>query len=135
VEEGIVTRIRGDVIPTREVGVILDLILGPTEGELTVEQLELAWAAYGDDVMRGWSPGRPGLRPWAFWEFDLREKQPEDEPIRLAELGLLRENEIAAIAERANEARGRIGTSAEVDPPDQRAVKLHEAILESGRVK
>jgi hypothetical protein len=42
VAEGLVTRIREEIIPPNDVGVTLDLILGPT-GELTEEQLKLAW--------------------------------------------------------------------------------------------
>ena|SRR5436190_13203772 len=35
------TRFRGRVVPPQGVGVTIDLILGPTEGELTEEELEL----------------------------------------------------------------------------------------------
>jgi hypothetical protein len=132
------TRIRpGLGIPPRESGVTLDLIVGPTEGELTVEQLELAWEAYGAEVMRDCSGvGLPGTRPWGYWRFELREDRPDGdgEPIRLAELGLLRDEEIAAIAERANVGRTRIGTTAEHISgdgryrPDVLAVELHEAV-------
>jgi hypothetical protein len=77
-----------------------------------------------------------GRRRWAYWKFELGEDPPnlEEKPIRLAELGLLRGDEVVAIAERAAEARLRIGTDAERhgsggrDRPDRRAVALHEAV-------
>jgi hypothetical protein len=133
-----VTRIiRGVTIPPNSIGVTIDLILGPHE--FTEEQLELAWEAYGEEMMRNNNAGRglPGTRPWADWRFDLGEDPPDgdDAAIRLAELGLLRDDEIAAIAERANEARRRIGTAAEhyggiggTYRPDRDAVELHEAV-------
>jgi hypothetical protein len=128
-----VTRIlRGVTVPPDDFSVTLALIGGPTEGGLTEEQLKLAWEAYGgDDLMLK----RPGARAWAYWKFEVGEEPPDDdhEPIRLAELGLLRDDEIAAIAERANEGRARIGTGAEHYGwggyyPDREAVELHEAV-------
>jgi hypothetical protein len=134
--EGIVTRIaRGITVPPDDIEATLALMLGP-RGELTEEQLELAWEAYGDDLAMG-KPGcrgLPGTRPWAYWRFELGEDPPDGDgaAIRLAELGLLGDDEIAAIAERANEARMRIGTPAEHYGesywPDREAVKLHEAV-------
>ncbi len=67
-------------------------------------------------------------------EFGEEPPQHDDEPIRLAQLGLLRDDEIAAIAARAAEARTRIGTPAEHVSgdggyrPDVLAVELHEAV-------
>ena len=124
------TRIRGGIsIPPNEIGVILDLILGPHE--LTEEELELAWEAYGREEL-SLDRGLPGTRPWAYWKFELGEDPPDNEPVRLAELGLLRDDEVAAIAERANEARARIDTPAEHHGPncypDRDAVELHEAV-------
>lgn len=68
--------------------------------------------------MSNWSyaQGQCATRPWAYWRFDIGEEVPrgsDAEAVRLAELGLLRENEITALAERANEARMRIDTDAE----------------------
>jgi hypothetical protein len=102
-------------VPPNDIGVTLDLIMGPTE--FTEEQLELAWEAYGEDL-RVFNPSRPGTRPWAYWKFEVGEDLPDNEPVRLAELGLLRDDEVAAISERANEARARIGTTAEHYGPD-----------------
>jgi hypothetical protein len=52
--------------------------------------------------------------------------------LRLAELSRLTDGELAALQERANEARLRIGTSREVlsngDSLDRRAVELFEAV-------
>jgi hypothetical protein len=130
---GFVTRIiRGATIPPRS-HIGLELIIGPAMGEFTDEQLELAWHAYGEEIMAG--PSSAGRRPWAYWEFELKEERPDgdEEAIRLAELGLLRDDEVAAIAERANEGRARIGTTAEHIGwndyyPDRDAVELHEAV-------
>jgi hypothetical protein len=112
---GIVTRITGRAVPYEVV--LLDLMIGPTEPvqteELTVKELELAWAAHGERMMRN-QPGRPGEWPWAHWFFDLGEEMPAscaEQVIRLAELGQLSDEEIAALAEHAHEAR--IGTTAE----------------------
>ena len=118
------------------------MILRPT-GEFTDEQLELAWEAYGEELMQHNRAGRslPGHRPWAYWKFELGEDPPDgdDAAIRLAELGLLRDDEIARIAERANEGRPRIGTTAEHVSgdgsyrPDVLAVELHEVVREAER--
>ena len=59
------------------------------------------WRLYGEELMSDCATGRslPGTRPWGFWRFELGE-DPSDEPaVRLAELGLLRDDEVAAIAE------------------------------------
>jgi hypothetical protein len=88
----------------------------------------------GVDAAQPRWPKPPGHRPWAYWKFELGENEPDgdDAAIRLAELGLLRDDEIAAITERANEARMRIGTPAEHHGPnywpDRDAVELHEAV-------
>jgi hypothetical protein len=132
-----VTRIvRGTTLPPKDVGTTLALLVGPIEGDATEEELELAWEAYGEELMGNIGAGRsaPGFRPWAYWRFELGQEPPDDEAIRCAELGLIREDEIAAIAERANEARARIGTAAEHISgdgsyrPDVEAVQLHEGV-------
>jgi hypothetical protein len=133
-----VTRIvHGTTVPPDDIAVTLNLILRPT-GEFTEEQLKLAWAAYGEELMQHNCAGRslPGHRPWAYWKFELGEDPPDgdDAAIRLAELGLLRDDEIARIAERANEGRPRIGTTVEHISgdgsyrPDVLAIELHEAV-------
>jgi hypothetical protein len=98
---------------------VTQLILGPHEGGLTVDQLRVAWELERDRVM-DWALNGPdprGKRAWAYWEFDLQEPQPEDVwhdgPVRLAELRLLTPRELATFQEEANEARLRIGTEAE----------------------
>jgi hypothetical protein len=111
VGEGVVTRFRGAAVPPNDVGVTMDLILGPSGSTFAEDELELAWEAYGEELMGDFATGRslPGMRPWAYWKFELGEDPPDDDPVvRLAELGLLRDEEVAAIAERANEARMRI---------------------------
>jgi hypothetical protein len=103
----------------------LDLMIGPTDapGELTVGQLEVAWEVERDRITDGYN-GPPGTRPWAFWVFDLGEEppRPDDddqggsfalEAVRLAELGELTDDELAALREQANEAKLRIGTGSE----------------------
>ena len=111
-------------------------------------------------------PSSPGQRPWAWWEFEAgrpdhlepypdldhfldREHWSEDEEaeaydnyenepiIWMAANGHLTPDELAAITERANEARPRIGTDDEhygsggIDRADKRAVKLAEAVSEA----
>jgi hypothetical protein len=91
-------------------------MMGPTVGfGPTVEDLAVAWELRGEDVMSDYQ-GRAGTRPWAYWAFDLGEPKPsgwDAEAVRLAELGLLEPDELAALRERANEARLRVGTPAE----------------------
>jgi hypothetical protein len=80
--------------------------------------------------------GPPGTRPWAYSVFDLGEEKPQDgsdaEAIRLAELGELRPDELAALHERANEAKTRIGTPSELlsdgKSLDRRCVGLYERV-------
>jgi hypothetical protein len=46
-------------------------------------------------------------RPWAYWQFELGEERPRDpaeEIKRPTELGQLSRHELAALAEKANEA-------------------------------
>jgi hypothetical protein len=123
----------------------IDLLMGPTDapGELTVDQLEVAWQIERDRLLSEYR-GPPGTRPWAWWWFDLGEQQPHDwaaEAVRLAELGELRDDELAALRERANEAKLRVGTPRErvsggslryggcaVVSVDRRAVELFEAV-------
>jgi hypothetical protein len=100
----------------------------PNRGRPTVEELELAWAARKDEIMA--TQRRDGRRPWAWWAFELGEEQPQerwnpdggpggriegegDETVRLAELGELTADELAALSEEANEAKLRIGTDSE----------------------
>ena len=113
---------------------VFDLELGPGGG-LTVDQLTILWDRDGAELMRDRT--YDGRRPWAYWHFELGEDPPDrdQEPIRLAELGLLRDEEIVAITEHANEARARIGTGAEHyggingnERPDRKAVELGEAL-------
>jgi hypothetical protein len=78
--------------------------------------------------MSKWPRDRPGLRPWAFWRFEFGEEPDyEDQVIRLAERGLLFEEEIAALAERRTWRH--IDTGAE--HVDERAVALYERVIES----
>ena len=90
--------------------------IGPQEGDLTVEELEVAWQVERDRLMRCPRAGQ-GQCPWAFWRFEVGEEPPEDpwhdEPVRLAELVLVAAEELADFQERANVARLRIGTVAE----------------------
>jgi hypothetical protein len=120
------------------------LVLAWPSRSLTVfteEELELAWEAYGPEIMaNGKGHGLPGTRPWAYWHFELGQDYPERDhaAIRLAELGLLRDEELAAIAERANEGRTRIGTTREHhdgqgQSADRDAVALHEAVTRALR--
>ena len=119
-------------------------MLGPTDapGELTVDELELAWKVQGDRVMQyyGNVEARAGTRPWAWWHFDMGETMPDGdlaEATRLMELGELRPDELAALKERAVEAGLRVGTGDEHHGPncwpDRDAVALWEAVERAGR--
>lgn len=93
------------------------LIMGPTDGpnEMTVDELAVAWEVERDRIMSAYG-GPAGTRPWGFWQFDLGEPMPAGngaEAVRLAELGLLTVEEAAALQERANESRLRLGTDRE----------------------
>src|SRR5690242_21149238 len=82
----------------------IDLLLGPIEDGLTIDQLRVAWSVERERLMRGEHP--PGKRPWAFYHFDLGDPMPasgHDEAVRLAELGLLTDRELAAFGKRAIE--------------------------------
>ena len=121
------------------------------------EECRAAWVKRREEIMaRDWPTGH---RPWGWWAFeaerpkhlvsltevlDFEGTQDEEaealdeyktEPVEwMAAHGHLTAEEIAAITEKANEARPRIGTDSEhigsggVDRADQRAVKLYEAI-------
>jgi hypothetical protein len=127
----------------------------------TDEERREAWEERREALMERYltPPRRVGGRPQDWWDYvagrdeHLLEDPPllgfkgtedehaaaldeyENEPIIwLAENGHLTAEEIADLAEEANEARPRIGTEAEeigsggVDRADRRAVKLYEAV-------
>lgn len=97
-------------------GMTMELLIGPTKGfGPTVKDLALVWELRGDEIVRDYE-GPAGTRPWAYWAFDLGEAKPsgwDAEAVRLAELGLLEPSELAALRERANEARLRVATGNE----------------------
>jgi hypothetical protein len=115
-----------------------ELLIGPVEGRWpSHEDLALAWDLRAADVMRA---APDGTRPWACWEFDIGEPKPSNrhaEAVRLAELRLLAPDELAALAEQANEAQLRVGTPHEQISGgnretgismDAQAVELWEAV-------
>jgi len=118
----------------------IELLIGPTtfEADPTVEELGVAWELHGARLMADYN-GPPGTRPWAWWTFNLGEEMPQGgwdaEAIRLAELGELRPDELAALHERANEAKTRIGTPGELlsdgKSLDRRRVELYERVEEA----
>lgn len=88
----------------------LALLIGRVEGDgLSDEDLRLAWHYHRGKLVDEYS-GPLGSRPWGWWAFEAGEEMPcrEVEPLRLAELGELRPEEVAALRERANEARLRV---------------------------
>lgn len=110
---------------------LMALRMGPTEGDgLTDEDLRIGWEVYGEQIMQEGGHG-VGKRVWGWWAFEAREPMPReryipsegghlgrtegfgDETVRLAELGELSREELAALQEDANEARLRVGTDAE----------------------
>jgi hypothetical protein len=132
-----VTRVRGVRRRSEHDALWLDLVLliGPHKGlDVTDEELESAWRMHHDEIMGYRRP--VGWRPWAWWVFERDEEPPPHEPgaeeIRLAELGELTNEELAAIAERANVARTRVNTPAEHRGPnyfpDRRAIELYERV-------
>ena len=127
----------------------------------TDEERRAAWEERREALMVNYltPPLLPGHRPFAWWRYEagrphhLTEHPPpldfetpqderaealdeyEIEPMEwMAAHGHLTDEELAKIAERANEARPRIGTPAEhigsggVDRADRRAVRLYEAV-------
>jgi hypothetical protein len=94
--------------------IYLDLIMGP-HGRFTEDQLRIAWEVERDNFRSG-SRAHLADRYWGYWKFELGEEPPSDgdlmlpwsQAVRLAELGDLSAGEIAALRERANEARARI---------------------------
>ena len=124
---------------------VLALLIGPTEDDdLTDEDLELGWRYRGEQIMEDYR-GVLGTRPWGWWKFAAGEEKPASdrgaEAVRLAELGELRADELAALRERANEAKLRIGTPRERVSGggvphgvsvDVRDVELFEAVTAAG---
>ena len=126
----------------------LALVIGPVEGDdLSVDDLAVAWVHHRDTVMEEYV-GPRCTRPWGFWRFELGEEPPRPtwnsdarkldnphaETLRLAEVGELTDAELAALRERANEARLRVGTDRErladsksVDAP---SIELWEQVRE-----
>ena len=85
----------------------IDLLIG-SRGVFSDAELERGWTVYGAELVSS-LVGRsvPGTRPWGYWKFDLKEQEPDEPALRLAERGLLRDDEVAAIAARAKEGRRR----------------------------
>ena len=127
----------------------------------TDEERRAAWEERREALMANYltPPLLPGHRPFAWWRYEAGRPQHlseypalfggemrqderaealdeyEIEPVAwMAAHGHLTDEELAKIAERANEARPRIGTPTEhigsggVDRADRRAVRLYEAV-------
>ena len=80
--------------------------------------------------MGDWRDERPGFRPWAFWAFEVGEEEPETEEermVRLAELDLLTEEELAELAERRTWTDINDGT----EHPDHGASDLYQRVSEA----
>jgi hypothetical protein len=119
---------------------LLELWMGPTEGfGPTAEELEAIWPAARERVMSFEPRSDPGSRAWAYWRCDLGLERPtdpwHDEPVRLAELGLLADWELAHFKQAADEGRPLIGTDGEnnywpkgTGSKQQDAVRLWDAI-------
>jgi hypothetical protein len=118
----------------------LALVMGPTTLDgFTEAQLKRGWTMFRSKLMPRHHYGRP-TRPWGWWKFEAGEDQPrgfDAQTLRLAELGELRDDELAAVRERAYEARLRIGTGSEhisakgtdmEQRPDREAVELWERV-------
>ncbi len=86
--------------PENSVELVLALLFGPVDGcRYTEAELRAAWEVRRDEWL---SRRRRGWRPWALWRLDLGQDPPDsdDQPARLDELGLLRDDEAAVLAER-----------------------------------
>jgi hypothetical protein len=115
----------------------LDLLIG-SRGEFTEAELGRGWRVYGRELVeQALTSSSPCWRPWGWWEFEARREQPEDDNaavVFLAERGERTAQELAWIAERADQARPRIDTPFEHISgdgryrPDVEAVELHEAV-------
>lgn len=134
-------------------------VYSPRPAFLSASERREAWELHREELIAEVSKRRPGDRPEAWWQFEAGRPEhlteyPLDreagitieqhadavdeyaiEPIRfVASRGELTLEELAALAERANEARLRVGTDAEqigsggVDKVDRRAVRLYEAV-------
>lgn len=139
-------RLRGRMLVTQRVRQFAHLTLLIGGSEYPEDVLRAVWELDRDTLL-GHYRHIPGMRPWAYWWFDLGEERPSSLPpehhaeaVRLAELGLLTRNELAALEERANVARARIGTRSERTSGgnpgvsvDARAVELWEAVRATQR--
>jgi hypothetical protein len=93
--------------------------IGP-DASAEIPHLEMVWHAEGDRLLASWHQTTPaaraGLRPWAFWRFEVGEDPPEEtkaEALRLAQLGLLTDDEHDVLRSRAEAAQQRISTDAQ----------------------
>lgn len=128
------TRLTDRAVPELDVDIMLDLILGPTR--CTEQELRLAWHAYRGEFGSGdCGPPRCACRMWAYWKFEIGEERPEgeDEALRLAELGLITDDEVAKIAEDARRARERLASGENFYDNTEQAlqgdVELHERVI------
>lgn len=126
------TRLTDRVALPTEADVVIDLMLGPT-GDHSLEELELAWEAYGAGLRED-GVGRC-FRVWGWWRFDVGEEKPDGHDaqcIRLAELGLLTAEERSTIAEDAECCREFLRKGGSFyhgsDVGAQCRIDLHEAV-------
>jgi hypothetical protein len=111
---------------------LISLLTGPIEGGPGPSEpvLRRAWRVYRESLMADHRV--LGVRPWSYWLFDLGEQPPEDrheQIVRLAELGVLREDEIAELRERAIAAKVRLETLSNISVAEHEAiVDLHAAV-------
>src|SRR4051812_26568853 len=78
--------------------------LSPFAERVRLAALERAWhSPRGEAALDKYVSRQPGRRPWAWWAFDSNERMPGwgAETVRLAELGVLDADEIAAVIDRA----------------------------------
>jgi hypothetical protein len=154
-----VARLRGRLLVTDRVRQMahMPLLIGPIANSTHPRSGARLRDDPDDEVLRtGWEldreellsyPHAPGWRAWAFWVFDIEEEPPRGygaDVVRLAEVGLLKPDEVAALEERANEARLRVGTPRERVSGgalggsgvsvDARAVELWDAVRAASRI-
>jgi hypothetical protein len=93
----------------------LGLVIGPTEGDgLSDEDYELGWHYHGARILEEYV-GPFATRPWGWWAFEAGEPMPAGRDAERSGWSnwVNRDDELAALRERTNEARLRIGTSRE----------------------
>ena len=140
------SRVRANGVDlTTELELCLTIGPAPLWDDFTEEDLEVGWRIHGAKLMQGWE-FRDASRPWGWWVFEQGEDPPPLEPgakeLRLAQLGEITDDECAALAKRAIEAKAKLDTGVESYVAtgeggrinfEQEAISLWERVREAKR--